>query len=103
MILAVLHAHPDAAQHVVERDIGNGQRGGGADNGQRIGILFGIGRQDHGDDLSFVQEPFREQRADRTIDQAAGENFLFRETPLAFDKAARNLSGGVRCIPDNPR
>jgi hypothetical protein len=65
---------------------------------QGVGILLGIGRKDHGDDLGFVQEPFGEQRADRTIDQAAGENFFFRGTPLAFDKTARNLAGGVSVL-----
>ena len=60
-----------------------------------FGILLGIGRKHHGDDLGFVQETLREQRADRTIDQPAGENFFFRGTPLAFDEAARNLAGGV--------
>src|SRR5450759_5292642 len=58
-------------------------------------VLFGVGRQDHGDDLGFVQKALGEQRTDRTIDQAAGEDFLFRGTPLAFDESARNLTGGV--------
>ena len=64
-------------------------------DGQRIGILLGIGRQDHGDDLGFVEKPFGEQRADRAINQPAGENFLFGGTSLALDKAARDLAGGV--------
>jgi len=34
----------------------------------------------------------RETAPDRTIDQAAGENFFFGETPLAFDKTARDLA-----------
>ena len=94
-VLAVFHAHANAGQHVGEGDIGNGQRGGRADDRQGVGILLGIGRKDHGDDLGFVQEPFGKQRPDRTIDQAAGENFFFGGTPLAFDKAARDLAGGV--------
>ena len=60
-----------------------------------FGILLGIRRKHHGDDLRFVQEPFGEQRPDRPVDQPAGENFFFRGTPLAFDEAARNLAGGV--------
>jgi hypothetical protein len=47
------------------------------------------------DDLGFVEETFGKQRPDRTIDQAAGENFFFGGTPLAFDKTARDLAGGV--------
>ena len=78
-----------------ERNVGNGQRRAGADDRQRIRILLGVGRKDHGDDLGFIQEPFGKQRPDRTIDQAAGENFFFGGTPLAFDKTARDLPGGV--------
>jgi hypothetical protein len=48
--------------------------------GERVGILFGVGREDHGDDLSFVEKALGKQRADRAIDQAAGEDFLFRGT-----------------------
>ena len=72
-----------------------GQRRTGAADGQGIGILLGIGRQDHGDDLGFVGETFGEQRTHRTIDQAAGKNFFFGGTSLTFDKAARDFTGGI--------
>ena len=94
-INAIPHTNPDAAQHVFEREIGNGQRGCGADDRQGVRVLLGIGREDHSNDLGFVQEPFGEQRTDRPVDQTAGENFFFGETALAFDKAAGNLAGGV--------
>jgi hypothetical protein len=42
-----------------------------------------------------MNEPFGKQRADRTIDQAAGENFFFGGTPLALDKAAGYFPRGV--------
>ena len=80
---------------MMERDIGNGQGGGGADDRERIRILLGIGREHHRDDLGFVQEAFGEQRTNRPVDQPAGENFFFGGTALAFDKSARNLAGGV--------
>ena len=67
-----------------------------ANDRQRAGIPNGIGRQDHGDHLGFMAEAFREQRADRTIDQPAGEDFLFRGTPFALDVSARNSARGVR-------
>src|SRR4029079_13475899 len=41
-----------------------------------------------------VVEAFREQRADRTIDQAAGQRFLFGRTALALEEAARDAPGG---------
>ena len=82
-------------QDVGEGQVGNGQGRARAHDGERIGVLLGIGREHHGDDLGFVEEPFGEQRTDRPVDQPAGENFFFRGTSLAFDKAARNFAGGV--------
>ncbi len=94
-ILAVFETHPHTAQDMRERNIGHGQRRAGADNRQGIGILLGVGGEDHGDNLGFVEETVGKQRADRTIDQPAGENLFFGGTPLAFDETARNLAGGV--------
>ena len=86
-------------QHVVERECRRWPAPRPAPTmASEFGILFGIGREHHGDDLGFVQEAFGEQRADRPIDQAAGENFLFRGTSLALDEAARNLAGGVSVL-----
>ena len=99
MILAVFHSDAHAAQDVRKGNVGNGQRGARARNCQRIRILLRIGGHDHGDDLRLIHEPVREQRTNGTIDQAAGENFFFGGTPLAFDKPARNLSGGVSVFP----
>ena len=58
---AVLHANANAAEDMLERNIGNGQRGTGAADGQGVGILFGIGREHHADDLGLIQETFGEQ------------------------------------------
>ena len=61
--LAVDRTHAHAAQHVVERNVGNRQRRTGADDGQRAGIALRIGREHHGDDLALVHEAFRETAA----------------------------------------
>src|ERR1700691_2401517 len=97
-IYAVHHTYAHATQHMVERNIGDGQRGAGADHCQGVGILLRIGGEHHGDDLGFMQETFGEQRADRPVDQPAGEDFFFRGPSLAFDEAARNLAGGVSIL-----
>ena len=76
-------------------NVGNRQSGRRAHNRERVRILLRIGREHHRDDLRLVQEAFGEQRPDRAVDQAAGENLFFGGTSLALDKAARNLSGGV--------
>ena len=97
-VFAFHHSDAHSAQHVVERNVGDGQRGARADDGEGVGVLLRIGREHHGDDLGFIQKPFGEQRADRPVDQPAGEDFFFRGTSLAFDKAARNLAGGVSVL-----
>ena len=80
---------------MLERNVGDRQRGSGADDGQRARIAFGIGRQHHGDHLRLVHEAFGEQRPDGPVNQAAGQDFLLGRPALALDKAARKLAGGV--------
>ena len=42
----------------------------------------------------LIVEAFREQRADRAVDQAAGQRFLFGRAALALEEAARDAPGG---------
>jgi hypothetical protein len=51
-------------------------------------------RQDGADDLRLIAETRGEQRADRAVDQAGGQNLLFRRAAFALEKAAGNLAGG---------
>ena len=44
------------------------------------------------DDLDFVIEAFRKQRAQWAIDQAGGEGFLFGGLALALEETARDLA-----------
>src|SRR3546814_12717592 len=44
--------------------------------------------------LPIFIETFWEQRADGTVDQAAGQRFLFSRAAFPLEKAARNASGG---------
>ena len=38
--------------------------------------------------MHFVEETFGEQRADRTVDQAAGQGFVFAGLGFALEEAA---------------
>jgi hypothetical protein len=58
----------------------------------------GIQRNDLRDDLHFVLELFRKQRAHRTIDQARGERFLFGRTAFALEEATRNAASGIELL-----
>jgi hypothetical protein len=60
-----------------------------------IRIILLVGRVDEGDDLGFVAEGFREERADGAIDLARGKDFLLAGSTLALDKATRNASAGI--------
>jgi hypothetical protein len=42
--------------------------------------------------------PFREQRTNRAIRQAAGQNFFFRRAPFAFEITAGELTRGGRFL-----
>ena len=97
--LPVFKTYADAAEHVREWNIGDGQRRRRAGDGQRIGVLLGIGREHHGDNLGFIEEALGEERPDRPVDQAAGKNLFFRGTSLAFDEATGDFAGGVSVLP----
>jgi hypothetical protein len=45
--------------------------------------------------MHFVEEAFREQRADRTVDQAAGQRLVFAGAAFAFEEAARNTASSI--------
>src|SRR3546814_14515669 len=45
------------------------------------------------DGVDLVIETFGEQRADRTVDQAADQRFLFRRAAFALEEAAGDAAG----------
>ena len=53
-------------------------------------------RQHGGDDLGFAFELFREQRADRPVNQTADEGFAFTWTAFALEEPARDLASSKR-------
>ena len=48
--------------------------------------------------MHIVAECFREQRADRTVDQAAGENGLLARTAFAAHEAARHAADSIEAL-----
>src|SRR5712691_2965395 len=49
--------------------------------------------EDRANNLSFIDKAGNEKWAQRSVDQPRDQRLLFRRTPLAFEKAARNLAG----------
>src|SRR6478735_1734744 len=72
-VAAVHHADADARDRLLERDFRQREGGGGARDGEHVAVVFGVGREQHRDDLRLVSPSFSEQRTDRAVDQAAGE------------------------------
>ena len=62
---------------------------------EHVGIVFAVGREHEGNDLGLALESVGEQRTDRAINLAAGENFALAGTAFALDEAAGNASAGV--------
>ena len=94
-VLAVDVADARGADRAVERNAGERERGGDADHRRDVGIDLGVHRHHRRDDLDFVVEAVGEQRPDRAVDQARGQDVLLRRPPFALEEAAGNLAGGV--------
>ncbi|MCY1353720.1 hypothetical protein D9M69_400710 [compost metagenome] len=90
-----VEGHARGTDRAAERDAGDGQGRRGADHrgDVRIGLLAG---GHHGaDDLHFVEETFREQRADRPVDQARGQGLFLGRTRFTLEETTGDLAGGV--------
>ena len=94
-VLAVDIADARRADRSAERNARQRDRRRRADHRRNVRIDLGIDRHHRRDDLHFVVEAVREQRPDRTIDQPAGQRFLFRRAAFALEKAAGDAAGGV--------
>ena len=87
--------HACCADRAVERQTGHSERRRRADQRGDVSGDFGVQRQDVDHDLDFVVEAFREQRTQRTVDQARDQRFAFRRTAFATEETTRDLAGGV--------
>jgi len=97
-VLAVQEADADAGNRLLERNLGQRQRGGGARQGEHVGVVVGVGRQHQRDDLRLVTPAGREERTDRPVDQAAREDFLLRGLAFALEEPAGDASRRVRVL-----
>ena len=96
--LAVHAAHAHGGDGLGERDVGQHQRRGAADQRQHVGIVLLVRRHDGRHDLGLVGPLLVEQRTDRPVDLAARKRLLLRGTPFALEESARDLARGVRAL-----
>jgi hypothetical protein len=86
--LSVDPAHTDGADRSRERNVANHQCGARPIERQDIGVDLTIRAQEHGDDLRVVKVALWKERAQRTIRQASGEDFLLGGAAFALEVAA---------------
>ncbi|CUS44386.1 hypothetical protein MGWOODY_Smn1356 [hydrothermal vent metagenome] len=87
-VLAIDIADAGRADRAHERHAGDGEGGGGGDHREDVRLVLAVIAQHLGDDVDLVVEAFREQRADRAVDQAAGQRLLFGGAALTLEEAA---------------
>ena len=98
---AVGDAH--GADRALERDARDRQRRGGAVDGEHVVGVLAVGAHDRDDDLGLVAEAVGEGRAQRPVDQAAGEDGGVGGTALPAEEAAGDAPGGVHPLLDVDR
>jgi hypothetical protein len=91
---------PDAhrAERSVPRDVGDGQRGGRADDAQHRRRVVEVHRQRQHNHLHLVAHALREQRADGAVNKASLHNRLIGGAPAALDEPARDFADGVLAL-----
>ena len=94
-VLAVLPADAGGADRAAERDTGEGERRGSAEERGNVRIDLRIDRQHRRDDLHFVVEAVRKERTDRPVDEARSQRLLLGRTALTLEEAARDASRGI--------
>ena len=69
-VLAVHQPDHDRTRRTCPRDIGNGERDGRTDHGERLGGDVRLHRESRCDDHDVVEKSLREERTERSVDEA---------------------------------
>ncbi|OQB91521.1 MAG: hypothetical protein BWX84_01366 [Verrucomicrobia bacterium ADurb.Bin118] len=85
-------ADAHGAERSGPRNITDHQRGGRAVDAEDVRVILAVGAEHDGLDLDFVVPAFGEERTDRAIRHAHGEDFLFGGAPFALEVAAREFA-----------
>ena len=93
-VFAVLVTDAGSADRAHEGHARQRHRGRCGDHRQQIGLVLAVIAHHLRDAVDLVVEAFREQRADRTIDQAADQSLTLGRATLALEKAAGDTAAG---------
>ena len=97
-VLAVLVTDLGGTDRAIERGTRQRDRSRRAEQRQDVAIHFRVHRHHGGDDLHFIAEAIREQRADRAIDQARDQRFLLGLAAFALEEPTRDAAAGVELL-----
>ena len=96
--LAVDDADLAAGYNVVERDVGDGDRDGSAQQSDYLGRVVIIVLENGADDGNVVAQVLREERTHRTVDLTRGQDRLLGRTALAAHEGAGDAAYGVHAL-----
>jgi hypothetical protein len=96
--LPVPVAHAHGGHGSGERDLGEDEGGAGAGDGEGVGVVLEVGGEEQPDDLRLVVVALREERPQRAVDHARGQDLLLVGPALALEEAAGDLARGVRVL-----
>ena len=97
-VFAVHDSHDHAAGRPRKGNVRNGQRDGRAQHRQRFGRDIRIDGERGGDHADVVEQSLREQRAERAVDEARGQNALVARSALPSLKAAGDLAHRIHLL-----
>ena len=95
-VVPVEPAHARGGDRAEEGNAGQRQGGRAADQRHDVGVVFQVVAKHGRHDLHLMAEAFREQRAQRPVDQAADQRLLLRRAAFTLEEPARDLARGER-------
>ena len=92
-VFAIAETDARCTDRAHEWNARDGQCGRSCDHRNNVRFGFAIIGQNLSDNIDFVVETFREKRANRAVDQTAGQRFFFRCAAFALEEATRDTAG----------
>src|SRR5581483_11069689 len=89
-----------ADDRAVPRDVRDVERGARAGEREDLGLVLFVAREDRRDDLRVLLEAVGEERAQRAVHDAAGEDLFLALARLALEEAAGDLAGRVGLLDE---
>ena len=92
----------DRGDRLLERDVGDAEGGGGTVDGEDVGVDLAVRGEQDADDLGVVEVVLREERAERTVRHAGGQDLLLARAAFTLEVPAGELadSGGLLLVVD---